>query len=219
MIKDFVLTSDYPIDQVVYRSDIIPVTAQGYNTSRVNIAHGVGQEFLPIGQYSLSGDFSSNVFGVGSSEAGPGGILKFSTRLGVSSSTMAIEVVNQTQSTETLYFRAIGLAIEGTHRPFASTSHYHDLTFNTDTNQLKLVDSGSAVVGSNASVSIPHSLGYIPTALVWQSSWLGITLVDYVSVENELFGQNVFIDSQNIIISRQGLEGTSTYYYRIYADE
>ena len=58
MIKDFVLSSDYPIDQVVYRSRVIPLTIASYDYATANVPHSAGGIFLPIAQYSLSGDFS-----------------------------------------------------------------------------------------------------------------------------------------------------------------
>lgn len=220
MIKDFVLSSDYPIDQVVYRSRVIPLTIASYDYATANVPHSVGGIFLPIAQYSLSGDFSSNTFGVGTSEVDANGAQKYRTSLGVYSDRLFIEANNWTAIPVTLYFRAIGLAIQGDHRSFAATSQYHGLLLNTDTNQLKLIKSGTVVVPSGAATSIPHSLGYVPTALVWQNSYWGVIAVDYTSIEPSDYGTNVIIDSQNLTITQKDINNTPrTYYYRIYADE
>lgn len=46
MIKDFVLSSDYPIDQVIYRSDTIPVPVNAHDYNDITIPNPYGSAFF-----------------------------------------------------------------------------------------------------------------------------------------------------------------------------
>ena len=167
MIKDFVLSSDYPIDQVIYRSETIAVSVNGYDYKDVAVPHTAGGFFLPIVQFSTSSDFSQNVFDINASGFGNNGDFQYLTGLDIDDNSIYINTINRTDTAVTFYFRVIGFALSDDRRKFPFTSHYHNMTFNTNSNQLKLYKAGSATVAVNQSIQIPHKLGYKPLTLLW----------------------------------------------------
>ncbi len=224
MIKDFVLSSDYPIDQVIYRSDTIPISvgANDYKDD-VTIPHPVGELFLPIAQFSTSSDFSQNVFEVTISSF-MNGEFRYVTHLEVDSNLIYISATNRTNTAVTFYFRILGFALSNSHRKVPFTGLYHDMTFNTDNNQLKLYKSGSVTVRVNQPVQIAHNLGYRPLALVWvENKDIGrIKPLSYASLElTPNSGYSVYVDKNALTLSymEQFADTSVDYHYRIYADE
>lgn len=221
MIKDFVLSSDYPIDQVIYRSDTIPVPVNAHDYNDITIPNTYGSAFLPIAQFSTSSDFSQNAFEVNASGFNNRGEYQYSSNVRVDNNLIYISTSNRTDAAVTFYFRIIGFALEP-HRKASFTSHYHDMTFNTDNNQLKLYKAGTVLVNTNEEIRIVHNLGYKPLVLLWLEQNGQISSLSYASLElwaNS--GYNAFVDKTALTLSyREEFFNTVTkYHYRMYADE
>lgn len=222
MIKDFVLSSDYPIDQVIYRSDTIPI-AVGANDYKddVKIPHTVGELFLPMAQFSTSSDFSQNVFEVTMSSF-INGEFRYITNLEVDSNFIYISATNRTSAAVTFYFRVIGFALSNSHLKVPFTGFYHDMTFDTDNNQLKLYKSGSVTVRVNQPVQIAHGLEYRPLVLVWVEDIGRIKPLSYASLDLTPNSEySAYVDKNALTLSymEQFADVSVNYYYRIYADE
>ena len=222
MIKDFVFSSDYPIDQVIYRSETASLDVAGYNFGSLNIPHNVGGLFLPIGQFSTTPDFSKDVFDISASGFNNSGYTNFQTTLSVNASSVFVSIVNRVGTPIKFYVRVIGFAVSGDHRRFEPTSYFHDMTFDTDNNQLKLYKADTVDMAANTTVKVPHDLGYKPLTLLWlERAGLITPLTDIVTEISFSVGLAAFVDNENLtFISNDNFPpGHAKYHYRIYADE
>lgn len=216
------LNTDYPIDQVIFRSDIIPVAIGAGGFNDISIPNPLGVPFLPIGQFSLTSDFSGVIY---DENAGPwsGGFEQYSTSVFVQpdGSSIDIRTNNNTGGAVTLYFRIIGLALPGDTTEYPFTSGYKSLIFNTDDNYMKLYLSGKQTIASTANYQINHNLGYKPRSLFWtEDSFFGIGMATYVDANYIALADAVIpVIGNNTITITNGTFGALDVYYRVYIED
>lgn len=216
------LNTDYPIDQVIFRSDIIPVPISAGGFNDVSIINPLGGPFLPIGQFSLTSDFSGVIYDENAG-AWASGFEEYSTAVYVASDGTTIDIYtqNNTGSPVTLYFRVIGLALPTDKAAYPYTSGYKELIFNTDENYMKLYLSGSQSILSTASYVINHNLNYKPRSLFWvEDSFFGIGMATYVDANYIALADAVIpVIGNNTITITNGTVGTLRVYYRVYIED
>lgn len=216
--RDLLLSTDYPIDQVIWRSGISSYTIPAFGFDFFQIPHTVGRLFLPILQFSTSSTFQ-NVY---PENGGPwaNGQAMYQVALTLDSTKLEINIINRTASSVTLYFRCIGLAC--TNRTYISpyTNVYQDLLIDTDLNYMKLYDSGIINVPINQTRTVNHNLGYIPTVMAWaeNSTFNTISPVTYTDLDLAGSGGVNTIELNNTQLILGSGFSAADYHYRIYVD-
>lgn len=164
----FNLSTDYPIDKVIYRSPITPLSISPGDASVVSIPNTTGVAFLPIIQYSTSPTFATNVYDVGTSPSS-GGVQTYNTSGGVTSTEITYGANNNTPSPITLYFRTVGLELVGTSGEVQTTQSYQDFVLNTDNNYMKIVKQDIITLPNNtcSTVNMPNVGSSEPRVMVW----------------------------------------------------
>lgn len=217
--RDFLLTTDFPLDKVVYMdSGSVAVPTGGITT--IDVPHSLPFRPMVIGTWSLDANFSTSI------DEGLPQYADFSVPYLAMSSTselLRLSPYNITGSTVTFYWRAYGFMPPNVNEVAAFTSaEADDFVMNTDYNYSKLLDTGIVNL-SSGSVSVPHNLGYRPQVEVW-----GESAVDSSILLKHTFGASSTSNLTNRIrVSETSLDfikGTAptlqtVYYYRIYADE
>lgn len=181
--RNYLLSTDFPIDKVVIKIDSSSLVSQGTNPSDsilITIPHSLGFAPLCIGTYTDDPTWSVS-WSVGSPPQffNPG-FGQWSDRIVANfesdASNIYIRLLNY-DTTRTLYFRLTGLApavVNSLPEPIGFRSSYR---INTDWNYLKiLIDTKSNYPNPTGitTISVPHNLGYRPRVLVF-SELDGIT--------------------------------------------
>lgn len=214
--RNFLLTSDYPIDKVVYiESGSFTATASSQTIH--NTAHGLPFTPLLDGTWSTGSGFTlSYDMGTGPISTTPGLLFNVESDVSASSTNATITVGNATGSNVTVFYRIYGFEpttanADAPHTVDSADSFY----LNTDFNYTKLFDSG--VVTTSTVVS--HNLGYKPQVSMWEE------VAGVIRKKNENrngTGGNTYtaISTSAVTITFDGsAPGTTKAHYRIYIDE
>ena len=219
--KKMLLSSDYPLDKVVYlHTDSHDVTSGDYT-----VAHGL--PFTPLIKvvWSTSPTFATT-YGVGDGPLSTNPSFPFLPQLVsayADSSDIGLTFGNPGSVTN-VYLRFYGFMPSDVDVDASFTSASGDLfAFNTDYNYTKLylagVTASSTVAGSTESVT--HDLGYYPQTEVWYTKGGKMyCLAQNTLLDNSPVSESVEITTTSITMKRDVLlSGSETFHYRIYVDE
>lgn len=219
--KRMLLSTDYPLDKVVYiTSGVLVVTSSGSESQ--TISHGL--TFRPLMVFSHSDDPDFTV-------SRTNGLLPFgpAEQWGVSvdtdsDTTIRVLGFNSSSTSKTIYWRAYGFmpSTANEDAPFNAVDG-QPLAFNTDRNYMKLFASGYIEMpASGLTTSVAHGLLYRPRVQIWERLPSGIErlLPLAVSDPTDTFSNRVNVTTSSIDFTRgsDGLEPTH-YHYRIYLDD
>lgn len=209
-LRNFILNSNYPIDQVVgMKSGSLYMPANS-STATSSVAHGLPFTPLVIGTCSPSSTFTSNKDAVMPLYVPQ----SFSTvHLRTNGTNIIAQGYNNTASAITYYWRAILLEPSDSNSEVPFTNELADtFQFNTDYNYSKLVKSG--VVTSNS--TIDHNLGYLPQVMLWKQMSDGTYPLTNAATPADSYAGTTTVDSNNLYIL---LDGGTRIHYRIYGDD
>lgn len=211
-VTDFLLTSDYPIDQIVgSRTGSI---SQATGNSTTTIAHGLSFTPLVIAKWSLNSNFSTSYDEIGVS------VLNNAT-LKVQSDATNLYLItgNNNPSAITIYYRLLYFLPPGSNATVTATTAALDKFFlNTGYNYTKIIKEGTLPGGIQV---VTHSLGYYPQAEVWYTRSSDGRTVHLI--ENEVVTPTSLPSCQmtttGMTLADNTITPVSAWYYRIYADE
>lgn len=176
--KNFLLTTDFPLDKVIYLqsgSDTIPFPTAGYV---VTIAHGL--PFIPLvsGSWSLTSDFSLLYeYGSGTFPSSNIGASNFDQSMTISADSVNVYItpINVSGSSFTLYYRIFAFEPSDSNEDLEPTaSAGDDFVLNTDYNYTKLYLNDVILSPAVGTEVILHNLGYEPQVMAWVND-AGIT--------------------------------------------
>lgn len=175
--KDFNLSTDFPLDKVVFFSSG-SFTVPNMTLGRVDIPHDLSFTPLAFGNWSLTSDFDvSYEFGSGPPNTSnpQSSAFRLDPRLTSTSSIVRVEQGNYFfGGTATIYYRVFCLqptTAAPTPIPFTNAG-VDDFMINTDQIQVQLIDAGihdfPNVFGASYIVTLlDHNLGYRPQVMAW----------------------------------------------------
>lgn len=218
--RDMLLTTDAPTDKIVYlASGSVPI--DGYPTL---FAHEL--PFIPLlgGYWSFSPTFDV-CYEFWSGDFPSGNNTKFykhELRVRSSATDVTIDTVDIAGDSKTAYYRIFGFEPSNSTADVAPLANSGDnFVIDSGYNYMKLYSSDTVVLGTAASVTVTHNLGYIPKVFAW-----------FMDISNEVtpiikgfdefsFSSDVtmVVTTTNIIFSRSGTLNIPAIYYRIYLDE
>lgn len=217
--RDMLVSSDYPLDKIVYMGSGSIVSASGSSTG-ASVPHELTYRPMIIASWSLDSDFST------SKDAGFPQYADFSLPyLEVTSDYTNINItpMNLTGSTITQYWRAFGFMPPDVNEVSGFTASEADsFVINTEYNYSKLFLTAKVDL-SSGNVSVPHNLGYRPQIEIWgQSSFDPSILMNerYGVTSTDPFINRIVVTNTSIEFLKGTQPGLQTvYYYRIYTDE
>lgn len=226
-LQNLLLNSDDPIDQVIYKLEdtrnVAKATSLG-DSKLYTYAHGLPFTPLCFGTYTDDNWDTSNEYG-----SAPSFFNSFFNQY--TEEFMAIVESDATNvyirainwlSTRDFSFRVIGLPPTNAADGMPTVSSLDPFRLNTDNNYMKIFAAGveNVTFGGMSSITIPHNLGYVPTALVF--SEVGGT-VRQTSAESAVGVTGVYTTSHltadNLTIAWDSFMGAAKLHYRIYRDE
>lgn len=174
-ISNFLITSDYPLDKIIYitsGSTSVPNSTLDA-TPGITITHSLPFTPLPIMQWSNTSDFAitnelrdadylANYFSTGAGQ---------SYNCTANSSTIGITRYNLSGSTKTLYYRIFCFMpsdADADSEVPATASSGSNFILSTNYNYLKLVKDGILTDGGVESYA--HNLGYVPRVQAWEET-------------------------------------------------
>lgn len=220
--KQMLVSSDFPLDKVVYMHTRTVVIAAGSFNDQV-FAHNLGFTPLILGQWSFDIDFTTAYDANSGPRFGSGGTLLFASALHSDAANITIFNTNNQGSSVTVYWRIYGLmpSTVSAIAPFTASSA-DDFIIDTDQNYSKLFLSGVTASSGTAgsSVTVSHELGYRPQVLVWSEDANYVTWVGSYAQEGSSGNNRCRVDTSNIVLIRSSILSSSTrFHYRIYLDE
>ncbi|TXG78595.1 hypothetical protein E6Q11_00765 [Candidatus Dojkabacteria bacterium] len=220
--RNFLLSTDYPIDKVVYQTTRT-VTVGAYGFSSTNFAHGLPFKPLLVAQYSPNASYIP-LYAVGSFPVSAG-IVLYNTAIEADATNIYLAISNNTASSVTFRFNIYAFQPSGT--PEAITSHTSvagdTFSISTDYNYTKLIMSGVTGWVSGASASVTHGQGIVPQVMVWRENQSDgrVSPVEVGSYDGS-FGLDYLIRVTTSTVSFANIDpfpSPARYHYRIYADE
>lgn len=220
--RNFLLSTDYPIDKVVYQTTRT-VTVGAYGYSDTDFLHGMPFKPLIVGQFSPNASYVP-LYEIGSTPVVSGNV-PYNTSIESDGTRIYLSISNNTNTSVTLRFNIYAF------QPTGATAAVTDFTasageafsISTDYNYTKLALSGVTGYISGSSTSISHGQGVVPQVMAWyevQSTGRIAPLV--FGVHNQTWGDDtlVRITNSTVSFSNSGILATPTrYHYRIYVDE
>lgn len=183
--RQMLISSDYPMDKVVYRhEDSIDVPA-GTLTDSIDIPHDLTFVPAPILVWSNTPDFSVTYTG-GDAQLYSGQIIGSALagqeyNASATSTNVIINLYNNSGSDQTVYYRVIALAPssapDSSVVPF--TENADDFVINTDFNYMKLYNTGRLTTDPDNEYS--HNLSYTPRVWVWNDILDGDIIAPYIA--------------------------------------
>ena len=238
------LTTDYPLDKVVFPSPAYPgtgsVTVSGYNYADVYIPHGLTYAPLPVLEWTTDPTWSIKYEGGN----GPVGLDSFlyDTAMDTmgpsftpSTSVIRVTFNNNTPSPVTFYYRVYAFAPSNKTAELVRFTNDNSQTYllNTDYNYTKLFQKGIVdcplVVGGTNITTVTHNFGLYPQIMAWQEDTVfgmyGISHVSGREIEDSLspafsLGPNkswIEVRTDNIRFYNRNI--AARYHYRIYVDQ
>lgn len=183
--RQTIVTSDYPIDKVVYKDAFAGAVPQAFSMSDAvlfTFPHGLPFKPLCIGTYSEDNFKTSYEFG-NSPYYFNATFGQYGQRIGAVVESDATNVYVHAISFDaarTLYFRVVGLLPSNysVGASVNSTERANGLLFNSDDNYLKIYLQGVIDINDSGAFGltnypVTHNLGYIPNALFF-TEWGGV---------------------------------------------
>ena len=216
--NNFLLTTDYPLDKVVYlKSGFFSMGAT--TTGTESVTHGLPFTPLVAGYWSLTPDFSINYeFGNGTFPSGSLGDL-FQRQISSISATSTIVKMDWSNisTATTVYYRIYAFEPNTSTAALLPISSQGDVfALSTDFNYLKLLEASSAVPGTAATYTVSHNLGYIPQVLAWYEYALVPGFVWPVTTESTVALE---VNTTSIIFQNPFGDDVANVWWRIYLDE
>jgi hypothetical protein len=167
--RNFLVNSDYPLDQVVYKNPgQLTVSAASFGTSVV--AHGLPFTPLPQGNWSTQPDFAVS-YEFGSGPPNPSvatSIYLYDVTVDALGPDVTVSVTNYSGSPVTIYYRVYAYQPSNVNLDVPHTNDADTYLLNTDMNYTKLFRADLfAQAAVSGAVAVPHSLGYYPQAAAW----------------------------------------------------
>lgn len=210
------INSDYPLDKLILVTSQ-PITISG--GSDVSIAHGMPFTPLVWFQWSYTSDFA--IAYEDNTGDFPSGNISYYFRLRITIEADATNITfrgNGTIGSTTVYVRVVAFQPSNYNLDLSGTESLgDDFVVNSDYNYMKLVEANrSALITSGSTLTIPHTVGVRPYALMWVESTLGT--IYPVQFSWPLQNLNVEITTTDIIARNDSFTGWYLH-YRIYIDE
>ena len=182
--RKFMLTSDYPIPILVWKTETslaVPVGAY-FNAAHKSIAHGL--PFTPwiIGQWSTNSNFQPAYDLANDMPIFTGTRPDLHILIGADSTYIRISAEHTASSAKTFYFRIFAFLppdYTGDWDNFLSDST--KFTLDSEYNYPKLFKSGSLTVPDNTTKTVDHGLGYLPQVRAWR--WSNTSPFDDYSID------------------------------------
>lgn len=222
--RNFLFSSDYPMDKVVYlHSGVLNFAVSG--TDYI-VAHGLS--FTPLIKVVWSTDANfTTTYGVGDGPVSTSPSQPFSPSLAYANAngTNITLSFGYPGAVSSVYIRVYAFMPSDVNLDIAFTASAADtFVLNTDYNYTKLFVTGvtaSSAVASSAEV-VSHSLGYYPQTEVWFErggyAWVApqMLVVNGVTRSTETFE----LTTSSLTMYRDPfLSGSERFHYRIYVDE
>jgi hypothetical protein len=218
--KEFLMTSDYPIDKVTYLKEIsIPLSSLSFND--ITFAHGLTYTPLLQAQWSQDGTWPY-AYDENSGPINAGFQHIIDTAVECNSTTISIFNTNNQAINTTVYWRLFGFMPTTVNVDAAFTSNLADpYAINSDNDYPKLFSAGvtafSSVTGSTETVY--HGLGYRPRqVLVWAEDGTKTYWMNSFAYPNPGNNNYCKVGINDILFVRDGLFLSSAvrFHYRIY---
>lgn len=203
--RNFLLNTDYPMDQIVFLKEGSMVRGDGIFT--INIPHGLPFTPLPEMVWSHTADFAICQTGPDESYFDN----QWTTMVGEYYNVLAddtniiIQGNNNSGSTKTIYYRiwAFAPSTASLDSVVPSTTNSGDnFILNTDYNYMKLAYSGYLSSAGGGVKSFSHNLGYVPRVKTWN-------IASELAYQNN-FNQIISIDPDGSVGYSIGTHITST---------
>lgn len=170
--RDFLLTTDYPLDMVVYLksgSATVPFPTAGFT---VTIPHGL--PFVPLvgGSWDVTSTFETNYnYNTGTIPSSNPTASPFNVSVDITADATNIYLspINVSGSAVDIYYRIFALEPADSQADLPSTaSSGDDFVLNTDYNYTKLFTQQTITSTTGGTTyTITHNLGYRPQIMVW----------------------------------------------------
>lgn len=220
--RDFLATSDYPLDKVCY---LHSATVNFGSGTDYTVAHGLPFTPLIRAVWSLTSSFTT-AYQVGDGPVSSSPSTPFSPQLvsAYADSTNAVLSFGMPGTTTQVYVRIYALMPGGDSSEVSHTaSSADDFTLSTDYNYTKLYMEGETASSSTPSSTeiVTHSLGYYPQVEVWFEKSSRIYAASYSALVNGSPTSEAFaISTSSLTMTREMfLSGPESFHYRIYVDE
>lgn len=223
--KNFLLTTDFPLDKVVFLSSgtaTVPFPTAGF---KVTIPHGLSFTPLTSGNWAFTSSFSTSYeYGSGTFPSSNVGASNFDFVLNVSSDATNIYItpVNVSGSAVDIYYRVFGLEPSDSNAdvPFTASSA-DDFVLSTDYNYTKLYIEGSSTGAAPFSSTATTSLGYRPQVSYWYTDVTATTYpLDVTQLSGTTnIGQSVIVDVNDVTFSASAFSSAVREDHRIYLDD
>lgn len=231
--KNFLLTTDFPLDKVVYLSSG-SFTMSASSAGTWSVPHFLSFTPLCSGSWSLTPDFSVQYeYGTGTFPSDNVGISPFNQLLslsddifgnfaGAGSVNVDIVWINNSSVPMTAYYRVFGFGPPDIpYRAAPTASGGDDFVFNTDYNYTKLyVNSAQSVVAGNA-YTTQTSLGYVSQVSLWSRRSFDQKIVPYDTQNIQPSGYNflVAINQNDLTVTTESPTLIDKSYVRLYLDD
>jgi hypothetical protein len=225
--KNFLLTTDYPLDKVVYLnsgSATVPFPTAGF---LVTIPHHLPFTPLVSGNWALTSNFSvSYEYGSGTFPSNNAGAQLFNIKMDIyaDATNVYVSPVNVSGSPAVIYYRIFGLEPSDSQADLPFTASAGDsFVLNTDFNYTKLyVEEVITSPSKPSTQTILTNLNYRPQVMPWLSNSLGNRLpVDYtqISAGGTPVDYGVVITVNTVDYQLDALSTVTRIDTRIYIDE
>lgn len=175
--KNFRITTDYPLDHVIYLNSGSATINFPTAGQLVTIPHNLPFTPLVSGNWSLTSDFSvSYEYGSGTFPSNNAAAQIFNIKMDIyaDATNVYISPVNVSGSPQVIYYRVFGLEPSDSQADIPFTASSGDpFVLNSDYNYTKLYQEGvsnSPPIPSTQTVS--HNLGYRPQVMPWVTNSL-----------------------------------------------
>lgn len=202
--RNFLLDSDYPLDQVVYMASGSYTSTTSGAGDISQIAHGLPFRPLLVGKWSLKSDFSTSRECYLPIYTDINGIY---VQAFSNDTTITISSINFTGASKTVYWQVYGFMPSNVNVDASFTSANADIfAFNSDYNYTKLYYND--IVTASASTTITHNFGYRPQTMAWLKD-ISIYGTGMVNVDTY-----VKVTTSDVIVT----SASKDVHLRIYAD-
>lgn len=219
--RNFLINTDYPIDQVVYlRSGLESIGASSSGT--IIIAHGLS--FIPLlgGSWSLNSDFSVQYeYYSGTFPSGSVSTNLYGVELDITAnSTNIIIGYENTLAATTVYFRIFGLQPSDSNVDIEPTASSADnFVVDTNLNYTKIYEAETIVVASGNTYTITHGLGYRPQVTAWKTDTSGFRSPIDFQEPSALSFDSVEVTTTTVVFTIPAFSLSNRIDYRIYYEE
>lgn len=217
--RKFLISSDYPMDMVVWAKSGEVVIQQG-TTVTITIPHGLPFTPLFFGLYSL--DDGNTWVSIDTETEGPGGAALYPL-----ANSQNVEIDINSRANTTMKYKLWAYAPSDSSATLSVATTENIFHINSDVSYLKLAKNGiwQAEIGDDITV-YKHGLGYNPWAIMWfeyVDGTIRLPLFVYSEDTSKESNRYVTIDNDAVKATFSSLEiglmgQLQKIHYRIYAD-